>query len=155
MADRLRIETCTAAALAEWVVLRQALWPEVPLAEQAAEAAALLGRTDAVAFLARTAAGEAIGFAEATLRQDPAEPIGAAPVAFLEGVLVRRGWRRRGAARLLCEAVEAWAIAQGCGEIASDAELGNLASRRLHAALRFEERQRIVCFRKRLKGPGA
>ena len=34
--------------------------------------------------------------------------------------------------------------------ISSDAELDNIVSHRAHAALGFEERERVVCFRKQL-----
>jgi aminoglycoside 6'-N-acetyltransferase I len=46
--------------------------------------------------------------------------------------------------------VEAWARALGFTELGSDALIDNLASHAFHAALGFEERERVVAFRKRL-----
>jgi aminoglycoside 6'-N-acetyltransferase I len=72
------------------------------------------------------------------------------PVAFLEGIYVRPNWRRRGIARRLCEAVEDWAGAMGCLELASDALLENNASHQMHTELGFEETERVVFYRKPL-----
>ncbi|WP_264185386.1 aminoglycoside 6'-N-acetyltransferase [Roseicella aerolata] len=147
----MRIERCDGAGLADWVALRQVLWPEGGAAEHRAEAEALLARPEeAVAFLARDPAGAAIGFAEARLRRDPVNGCATSPVAFLEGILVLPGWRRRGLARALSGAVEAWALSLGCAELASDALLDNAASHRMHRALRFEETERVVFYRKAL-----
>lgn len=144
----MRIETCGREALVEWVALRRALWPHATEREHRLEAEALLARTgDAVAFLARTAADAAVGFAEATLRRDYVNGCTTSPVAFLEGLYVRPDWRRRGIARLLVGAVRGWALDLGCSELASDADLRSLASRRMHAALGFEETERVVFFR--------
>ena len=47
-------------------------------------------------------------------------------------------------------AVESWAVAQGCREMASDAELANETSRKAHLGLGYEETSRLVHFRKPL-----
>jgi aminoglycoside 6'-N-acetyltransferase I len=146
-----RIERCTARTLEDWVALRYALWPEGPAEEHRLEAQALVGRRSrAVAFLARTPSRLAVGFAEATLRRDYVNGCTTSPVAFLEGIYVRPAFRRRGVARLLCAAVTDWATERGCTELASDALLRNTASHRMHAALGFEETERVVFFRKLL-----
>lgn len=149
----MRIERCTAQTLGDWAALRQALWPQDTEREHRAEAEALLGQPErAVAFLARTAGGRAAGFAEATLRRDYVNGCVTSPVAFLEGIYVRPDDRNRGVARLLCEAVEAWAVERGCAEFASDVELHNTGSQRMHVALGFEETERVVYYRKPLRG---
>jgi aminoglycoside 6'-N-acetyltransferase I len=48
------------------------------------------------------------------------------------------------------QAAEAWARAQGCTEMASDAELDNHASHAAHRRLGYAETERLVCFRKSL-----
>jgi aminoglycoside 6'-N-acetyltransferase I len=151
----MRIETCDAPGLPDWVALRRALWPDGNAAEHRGEAEALLARAgEAIAVLARDAAGTAIGFAEARLRRDPVNGCATTPVAFLEGIFVQPGHRRRGVARALCRAVEAWAAALGCTELASDALLDNAAAHRMHRALRFEEAERVVFYRKALTPDG-
>lgn len=148
----MQVEPCAREALEDWVRLRQALWPQASEEAHRLEAAALLERPggEAAAFLARNASGEAVGFAEATLRRDYVNGCDTSPVAFLEGIYVLSEWRRQGAARQLCRAVEAWAMGLGCAELASDAELANHVSHRMHDALGFEETERVVYFRKRL-----
>jgi aminoglycoside 6'-N-acetyltransferase I len=127
------------------------LWPETTSQEHRSEVEALMGQPQrAIAFLARTAEGSAIGFAEAMLRHDYVNGCATSPVAFLEGIYVHPDHRRLGAARLLCEAVQDWGAGLGCSELASDADLGNLGSQRMHMALGFEETERVVYFRKAL-----
>ena len=38
----------------------------------------------------------------------------------------------------------------GCSEFASDCELGNVDSFKFHMAMRFDEANRIICFKKRI-----
>lgn len=156
VADRggILIEPVTRETLAEWIALRSALWPETPEQEHRSEAESLIGESQRfIACLARTPQGLAVGFAEAALRQDYVNGCTTSPVAFLEGIYVTPEHRRRGVARLLCEAVQAWGAGLGCSELASDADIGNIASQRMHAALGFEETERVVYFRK-LIAPG-
>ena len=145
------IAAATAADIADWVLLRQALWPDTGVDEHGAEIAEALAAPDrGLNLILRLADGAAVGFAEASLRHDYVNGCDSSPVAFLEGIYVAPPFRRRGLARQLVAAVEAWAAAQGCTELASDALLDNLASQQMHGALGFEETQRVVYFRKKL-----
>jgi aminoglycoside 6'-N-acetyltransferase I len=145
----MQIESITAAGLEDWLALRQALWHWAE-AEHRVEAGAALENPDAAAFLARDDKGAAIGFAEATLRRDYVNGCSTSPVGFLEGIYVKEDCRRQGVARALCRAVEDWAKARGCSEMASDAFLDNSASHQMHGALGFSETERVVYFRKSL-----
>ncbi|MFX0577817.1 aminoglycoside 6'-N-acetyltransferase [Nocardia nepalensis] len=129
--------------------LRAQLWPEGTVAEHRAD----LEETDTAAattFLARTDDGVVIGFAEATLRHDYVNGCDTSPVVFLEGIYIETGHRRTGAARSLCAAVEQWGRDLGCTELGSDALIDNALGRALHDGLGFEERERVVCYRKLL-----
>jgi aminoglycoside 6'-N-acetyltransferase I len=149
---QMRVEPCCPGSLEDWVALRRALWPRLGEQEHRTEAAAMLAEADrACAFLARNGDEHAIGFAEATLRQDYVNGCVTSPVAFLEGIFVLPEWRRQGAARCLCAAVEAWAARLGCSEFASDADVDNHASQQMHRALGFAETERVVFYRKKLK----
>ena len=144
------VERATTATIGEWAAMRLALWPHASRSELEREAAALLAKKPAaVAFLLRAGAAT-IGFAEATVRVDYVNGCSTSPVAFLEGLYVQPEWRRRGAARLLCRAVEAWASEQGCRELASDTEIDNQTSQAMHEALGFTESERVVCYHKRI-----
>ncbi|MGV8833901.1 MAG: aminoglycoside 6'-N-acetyltransferase [Devosia sp.] len=146
------IVVATATDLADWAALRQALWPDTAPEEHQAEIAAQVARPhDTINLVARQADGTAVGFAEASIRHDHVNGCDTSPVAFLEGIYVEPEHRRIGTARMLVAAVEDWARAQGCSEFASDADIDNTDSHRMHAALGFEETQRAVYFRKALR----
>jgi aminoglycoside 6'-N-acetyltransferase I len=145
------IAPCTSTAQAGWLALRQALWPDCPADEHLAEMQSFLDLPDKFAqFLAVDADGQAAGFVEASLRTDYVNGTDGSPVAFLEGLYVAPAYRRKGMAGRLVAAVVAWARARDCSELASDALLENEASHAMHAALGFEETERVVFFRKRL-----
>lgn len=92
-----------------------------------------------------------VGFAEARLRADPVNGAEETPAAFLEGIFVAPESRRRGIGRALIAAAEAWAKAIGRNELISDALLDDDAGRALRQAAGFEERERVVFYRKRLR----
>ena len=94
--------------------------------------------------------GTRAGFVEIGSR-NYAEGCDSTPVAYLEGWYVDRDVRRTGLGRSLVVAAEAWAIEHGFSEIASDTELANGASLLAHLALGYEEVERQICFRKRLR----
>ncbi len=150
-AGLIRVEPCTRQSLAEWVALRRELWPQATLEEHSREAQGLLSEPgQATAFLAISEEGTVVAFAEAALRHDYVNGCTTSPVAFLEGIYVDPAYRKQGIARLLCKAVEDWAIGLGCSELASDVELQNTASQNMHAAIGFEETERVVYYRKPL-----
>jgi aminoglycoside 6'-N-acetyltransferase I len=129
--------------------MRHALWPDADLTELGAESEAMLADPDQVVFVAPRAEGGLYGFVEAGVRAF-ANGVDEHPCAFVEGWWVDADARRGGIGRALIEAVEHWARARGFTELGSDAELDNLLSHRAHHALGFEERERVVYFRKRL-----
>jgi aminoglycoside 6'-N-acetyltransferase I len=142
-----RIGRATAADAGDWLRLRVALWPHAE-AESPAEIAEILESPDLSAFIARDEAGAAIGLAEVAIRRDYVNGCETSPAGFLEGIFVVPAARRQGVARALVDAAAQWVRAQGCTEFASDADIANDASHRMHAALGFAETQRVVYFRK-------
>jgi aminoglycoside 6'-N-acetyltransferase I len=143
------IVPCAAAGQDGWLDLRQALWPDCPADEHLAEMQSLLGLPDKYAqFLAHGPEGQPAGFVEASLRTDYVNGTDSSPVAFLEGIYVAPPYRRQGVGRMLVAAALAWAKANGCSELASDAPLDNPVSHAMHTALGFEETERVVYFRK-------
>lgn len=148
----IKIESASDAHLGAWAEMRYALWTWDSVADHANEAAELYlsADPDRTAFVAVDENGLAIGFAEATLRRDWVEGCNSSPVAFLEGIYVRPEARRAGAARALSDAVALWGKANDCTEYASNALLDNFDSHNFHAAIGFEESERVVYFRKEL-----
>ena len=139
-----------AADLPAWNAMRVALWPDAD--DTPEELLAQLARDDAGVWLGLSTNGEAVGFAEASIRRDYVNGAGTSPVGFLEGLYVDPVWRRSGVGRALVEAVEQWTRQQGCSELASDALIDNTASHAAHVAYGFEETERVVYFRKQV-GP--
>jgi aminoglycoside 6'-N-acetyltransferase I len=99
--------------------------------------------------------GTAVGFVEATKRDDFVNGTETSPVAFLEGLYVQPSHRRGGVSRMLVSAVATWAGVLGLSELASDSPLENVNSHAVHRALGFVETERVVYFRKKLPDAGA
>jgi len=132
---------------AEHTRMRAALWPDEDPSQLGSELDEFLLSADDVAFVAEREAGRLCGFAEASVRRY-ANGVDESPCAFLEGWWVDEDARRTGVGRALLYAVEEWARARGFTELGSDALLDNTLSHAVHQALGFEERERVVYFRK-------
>lgn len=135
-----------------WAQLRHALWPNTSLEQHLQDICDTLDQDnpDAVTFIAESAIGQIAGFAEAALRRDYVNGCSTSPVLFLEGIFVSPEYRQHGVARLLCEAIANWGREKGRTEFASDVSLENLDSQNFHAALGFDETERVIFYRKSL-----
>lgn len=91
-----------------------------------------------------------IGFAQCGLRHDYVEGTESSPVGYLEGIFIRKGYRKKGYAKDLLAECENWAKEKGCSEFASDCELTNSVSLAFHINMGFTEANRIICFTKRI-----
>ena len=127
--------------------MRAALWPDEDPSELYADVEDLLADPTQAAFVAERDDGRLCGFAEASVRRY-ANSNDESPCAFLEGWWVDADVRRTGVGRALLAAVEDWARAHGFTELGSDALLDNTLGHQVHRALGFEERERVVYFRK-------
>lgn len=143
------------ADLQQLAPLRTALWPESLVAEHAQELSSILdgkpfGILPLVIFVAETSEGILAGFLEAALRScadgcDPKQPVG-----YVEGWYVSESYRRGGIGAALLGAAEDWARSQGCREMASDTQITNTLSQRVHESLGFEVAEHAVLYRKSL-----
>jgi aminoglycoside 6'-N-acetyltransferase I len=143
------IRAAQSADIPEHARMRRSLWPHDDLTEHVADVQALLDDPMQVAFVAERGDGRLCGFAEASIRRY-ANGNDESPCAFLEGWWVDPDVRRTGIGRALVAAVEDWARVQGFTQLGSDALLDNTLSHQAHHALGFEERERVIYFRKRL-----
>jgi len=132
-----------------WAAMRHALWPHETLRSLGAELPGLLRRRRFAAWIAEDG-GRDVGFAEAYEREF-ANGCESQPVAFLEGIWVDKGWRRKGIGRKLVAEVQRWALKRGLSELGSDAYAADLRSRQSHKSWGFREMERVVYFRKKLK----
>jgi aminoglycoside 6'-N-acetyltransferase I len=142
--------------------LFHALWPEGLVEEHSRELEAILsgnppGTLPLVVFVAEANVSSAVqdksllGFLEVGLRShadhcDPARPVG-----YIEGWYVTDAHRNRGVGKQLLAAAEDWARNNGCTEMASDTQLGNELSQRVHQSLGYEIVERAILFRKALR----
>jgi aminoglycoside 6'-N-acetyltransferase I len=134
---------------AEWVRLRDALWPG-SLADHDEETRKHFDtRADSPIVFVAEANRRLVGFLELDYRKY-APGCRSSPVPFIEGWYVEQGRQRRGIGRALVEAAEAHARAAGHHEIASDAEIDNADGIAAHVAVGYEEVERVVSFRKSL-----
>lgn len=151
-----QIRPVEAGDAAEWLRMRAALWADTPREEHEQDMEpVLLGMNplpdptlQAVLVCVRPEGG-LCGMVELGLRAY-AEGCDAGPIAYLEGWYVDPDQRGAGVGRALVAAAEAWALAQGCHELASDAEIDNQISQEAHLRLGFTEVGRSVHFRKGL-----
>lgn len=141
----------TSSADNDWLSMRLALWPDCPRDQHLEEMAAWLKDPTRYAnFIAKSADGQALGFAEASIRKDYVNGTETSPVGYLEGLFVWPEARNQGVARLLIEAVSEWAAAKGCTELASDTQPENVVSQKAHVRLGFVETERAVFFSRRI-----
>jgi aminoglycoside 6'-N-acetyltransferase I len=129
--------------------MRTALWPD----QIAADMAEWLARPDTVVIVADASDGQLRGFAEVGERS-VADSCDTSPVAYLEGWWVDAAVRRQGVGASLIAAAEAWAMARGFSEFASDTTLDNVGSQEAHVRLGFVEVERAVLYRKVLRAAG-
>jgi aminoglycoside 6'-N-acetyltransferase I len=143
------IREIVAGDRADWVRLRDALWPG-SLWDHDAETRKYfeLRATAMIVFVAEVDA-RIVGFLEMDFR--PYAPgCTSSPVPFIEGWYVEPACQRQGVGRALIEAVEARARAMGHTEMGSDAELENEDGIAAHRAVGYNEVERVVCFRRAL-----
>jgi len=146
---------------AEWLRLRQALWPDCAAEQHELEMGTVLADADRAAvfvspavFVSHAEGERLAGFVEVALRPWREECAGS-PVGFIEALYVDPEERGRGVGDALLAAAEAWASARGCRTITADARVDNAAGRALHRRRGYEEASERVRLRKRLDAPPA
>jgi aminoglycoside 6'-N-acetyltransferase I len=136
---------------AEWLRLREALWPDQSPAQNAQEMADILANFDQMpVFVAERPDGGLCGLVEVALH-DHAPGCTTDKIGYLEGWYVDPPWRQQGIGARLVEAAEAWARAQGCTEMASDTDSSYPISPTAHARLGYQVVERMIFFRKELR----
>jgi aminoglycoside 6'-N-acetyltransferase I len=131
------------------------LWPESSVVEHAEELELILcgkfpGVMPMVILVAEEADGTLTGFLEAGLRSYADGCEASRAVGYVEGWYVAEQKRKQGIGAALLRGAEDWARSQGCVEMASDTQIDNGLSQRVHEALGFEVAERSVLYRKAL-----
>src|SRR5437867_2697615 len=136
----------------EWLRMRAALWPDETHAKHREEMDEYLRGKGAVAYVVARPSGGLAGFVEATIRPH-ADACDTSPVGYVEGWYVDADVRRHGDGRRLIRTAARWARGRGCTEMGSDCLLENEVSLRAHLAIGYEERERLIHFRRWLARP--
>lgn len=132
----------------EWLRLRHALWPHQTPAQNAQEMGDIRANfAQMPVFVAEWSDGGLCGLVEVAIH-DKAPGCKTTRIGYLEAWYVDPAWRRQGVGRQLVEAAEAWALAQGCTEMASDTNAGYPVSPTAHDRLGYAEVGRDIFFRK-------
>ena len=134
---------------ADWLRMRQGLWPEAPIEYLDFDMDDLLADPDYVVFVASSADGKLVGFIEAGLREY-GEGCETSPVGYIEAWYVDEHIRGQKLGRDLVHTAEQWAREKGMVEMASDTWLENETSIAAHLKLGYKEAERLVHFVKRL-----
>jgi len=143
------VRQITPADRTDWLRMRAALWPG-SLSDLDADTLAYFEKgSDQLLVLLAKVDGRSVGFVELDERKY-APGCESSPVAFIEGWYVEPDARGSGVGRALVDAAARAAVDRGFTEIASDSEVDNTDAHAAHAALGFDEIERVVCFRKSL-----
>jgi len=136
---------------AEWLRLRQTLWPGSDPATLEKEMDDIASYPDRdVVFVAHRQEGGLRGMIEVSIR-DRAEGCTTQNVGYIEGWYVDLDARRQGVGGRLVRAAEEWARACGCHEMGSDTDSDYPISPAAHAALGYQEVKRCIHYRKDLQ----
>jgi len=127
------------------------LWPFEPVTSVAKAMRKAVSSAEHAVFIAEEADGTPVGFTDISLRRDYVPGVMAFPVAYIEGIFVRRSHRRKGVAAGLVSKGEAWALEKGSGQIASDTWVWNTLSQEFHTRIGFAETERTVHYVKRIE----
>jgi len=89
-----------------------------------------------------------IAFAHCQLRYEYVEGTKTNTVGYLEGIFVKKEYRKRGYSKLLIKSCESWLKTKNCTEFASDSGIDNTDSYYFHTSNDFMEVNRNICYKK-------
>ena len=136
---------------ATWRAMREDLYSEIPPEYHEAEMALMLASDDRACLLVLDPNDAAVGFIEVSLRNVVDGCFGG-PVGYIEGIYLVPDWRGLGLGPAMIEAAATWFRAQGCRDMATDAEIDNEDAQQFWSEIGFEETWRVVQYHKTLNG---
>lgn len=143
------IKQATDADIPYWLELRKQLWQPDEVDDFIEEIREILGSARQTAFIVWVDSSPS-GFAEISIREY-ADGCKTSNVGYLEGIYIKPSCRKKGISRLLFKKSQEWFLSKGCCEIASDAEIDNYISIKMHEALGFQSLKPIIQFTRVLK----
>lgn len=125
------------------------LWKDADYAELKADFEKISASKNEVIFTAYID-DKMIAFVHCSLRKEYVEGTESSPVAYLEGIYVEQEFRNAGVATCLINYCEKWSKDKGCAELASDCDIENISSRKMHESNNFKEVSKLVHYVKEL-----
>ncbi len=150
----LRLSEATRRDVDVWRAMRADLYSGLDEAFNEFEMALILDSGDRACLLVRAPNDDAVGFIEVSLRNVVDGCLGG-PVGYIEGIYLVPSWRGLDLGPGMIEAAAEWFRAQGCRDMATDAEIENTDAQQFWSDLGFEETWRIVQYRRSLGEPEA
>jgi len=95
--------------------------------------------------------GIPIAFLSLSIRNDYVEGTRASPVAYIEGIYIRKEHQGKGISRKFVAFAKEWGLKKNCNELASDCLIENENSRQWHNHVGFKEANVNVHFVMNLK----
>jgi aminoglycoside 6'-N-acetyltransferase I len=129
-----------------WLEMALDLWPYEKPDEMRGILMGLQKETKYENFICKSDIGEPIGFINLSLRSDYVEGSNSSPVAYIEGIYVKPGFRNLGIAKKMVDFAGEWGREKGCAELGSDTELHNTDSQKFHEASGFQKAEVIVSY---------
>lgn len=150
MIKNLTIAEVSDLSLNPWVKLMHELWPKHDIISLQLEAQKILKSKKETAFLL-SIDEKFVGFVNVSMRSDYVPGATQSPVGYIEGIYIKPRLRHRGLAKKLVEQATHWFLANGCREMASDAEIDNMMSQGWHEAMGFTKVNLLVHYVKKLE----
>ena len=123
------------------------LWPSYDYGELKEEYVGIIGssKDDVLLYLADN---NSVGFNHISIRSDYVEGCNSSPTGYIEGIFVKRHYRKKGIAKALVKEGENWVKEKGCKQMGSNVELHNTDSYHFHRSVGYKEVNRVICFLK-------
>jgi len=135
--------------LKEWTDLAILLFPESDFEEEYKIHQEILTSKKEIGYL-YFLDNQYVGFMNISIRSDYVNGTETSPVVYIEAIYVLPEYRKKGIGQELIQHAEAVARERGIKEVASDCLIDNVLSEKFHKGCGFEEKERVICFVKKV-----
>ena len=116
----------------ELLDMTSVLWPGSEESELLSDIQQVLVSSREEGIVYENADGNIAGFAFLSVRSDYVEGAKSKNVGYLEAIFIKEEFRKNKIGASLVAAAEEWCRQQGCVEMGSDTEIGNVRSQQFH-----------------------
>ena len=145
----MKITKVTKKYFSDWVILGQEFWPRHSAEDIKKDFKRMLDSKNERSFVCIDNE-EPIGFINLAIRTDYVEGSKTNPVGYLEGIYVKKAYRKKGIAKMLFKEAEKWFKTKKVREIGSDAMVQNVVSQKFHKSLSFKKGEILIHYIKKI-----